>query len=239
MPKSGSTIVIVGGTGNLGLALAKSSAGLGCKVIITGRDAERAAQIANSLGPAATGLGVDLTRPESISGAFDAVDQVDHVVLAAYERGGNTVADFDTSAALRQTTVKLIGYTEVIHTLLPRITRQVESSVVLFGGTAKDQPRVGSATLSAVNAGLSGLTKALVVELSPVRVNTVHPGLVGDTPAWANNTAFLEQVAARTPSKRVTRTEDVVQSVLFLMDNLGVNGVELVVDGGSHINAVM
>ncbi len=164
---------------------------------------------------------------------------VEHIVLAAFERNRNTLEDYDISRAVRLTTLKLVGHTEVIHTLLPRFKRSVESSVVLFGGMAKETPYPGSTTVSTINAGLNGLMRTLALQLSLTRANSVHHGLVGDTPAWKNAPELIEKIVSKTPTKRITRTEDVVHTVLFLLDNLGINAVELFVDGGFRVQPMM
>ena len=103
--------------------------------------------------------------------------------MAAIERDQNTIADYDVDRATKLAVLKLVGYTEVIHALLPRMNP--ESSVVLFGGRAKDRPYPGSITVSTVNGGVVGLVNALALEMAPIRVNALHPGIVGDSPFWS------------------------------------------------------
>jgi NAD(P)-dependent dehydrogenase (short-subunit alcohol dehydrogenase family) len=128
-------------------------------------------------------------------------------------------------------TLKLVGYPEVVHTLAPRFTP--DASIVLFGGLAKERPYPGSTTVTTVNGGVNNMIKTLAVELAPVRVNAVHPGIVGDSPAWNGKPPeVLQRVVARTPLGRLVTMDEVVGSVLFLLDNRGVNGVNLYMDGG-------
>jgi NAD(P)-dependent dehydrogenase (short-subunit alcohol dehydrogenase family) len=81
--------------------------------------------------------------------------------------------------------------------------------------------------------------KPLIPGRPQSQVNSVHPGLVGDTPAWENAPERIEAVVSKTPTKRITHTEDVVHTVLFLFDNLGINAVELFVDGGVRVQPMM
>jgi NAD(P)-dependent dehydrogenase (short-subunit alcohol dehydrogenase family) len=105
--------------------------------------------------------------------------------------------------------------------------------VVLFGGLAKERPYPGSTTVTTVNGGITSMIRTLAVELAPVRFNAVHPGVIGDTPAWSGKPPeVLERVRVRTPIGRLATTDDVVSSVIFLLDNRSVNGVNLNVDGG-------
>ena len=93
-----------------------------------------------------TGTVFDLAQPHGIAAALADVGPVKHVILAAIDRDANTVKDYDIDRAIRLVTLKLVGYTEVLHTLLGRLSD--DSSVVLFGGMAKQRPYPGSTTVS-------------------------------------------------------------------------------------------
>jgi len=224
------SVVVVGGTSGLGREIARHYAEEGREVVLTGRDPQRAATVAAELGGKAVGAGLDLTRPHEISGALADLGAVDHLVLAAIERDQNSAAEYSVDRALHLVTLKLVGYTEVVHALLPRLSP--EGSVLLFGGQAKERPYPGSTTVTTVNGGVVALVNTLVLELKPVRVNAVHPGIVGDSPFWSGKTQYLESVRSRTPTGRLTTMGDVVGAVVFLLENRAVNGVNLAVDGG-------
>jgi NAD(P)-dependent dehydrogenase (short-subunit alcohol dehydrogenase family) len=192
---------------------------------------ERAEAVAGEIGEGACGLALDLTRPAEIASRLDGVERVDALVIAAIERDENTVLDYDVGRALRLVTLKLVGYTEVIHALASRFGR--DAAIVLFGGLAKERPYPGSTTVTTVNGAVSSMIRTLAVELAPVRVNAIHPGIVGDSPAWSGKpAAVLDVVRSRTPLGRLAAMEDVAGAVLFLLDNAAVNGVNLPVDGG-------
>lgn len=223
--------VIVGGTSGIGRQLAKALADRGEEVVITGRDQARAQAAAAGIGGRTRGLAVDLARPEAIGAGLASVGKVSHLVIAAIERDENSVRKFDVARAQRLVTLKLVGYPEVIHTLAPRF--MPSASIVLFGGLAKERPYPGSTTVTSVNGGVNNMIKTLAVELAPVRVNAVHPGIVGDSPAWNGKPPeVLQRVVDRTPLGRLVTMDEVVGSVLFLLDNGGINGVNLYVDGG-------
>jgi len=187
--------------------------------------------VAKELGGRTHGIGLDLAQPEELAGWLAGVGQVAHLVLAAIDRDDNRVRDFDLAGALRLVTLKLVGYTEVVHALLPRLDG--DGSVVMFGGLAKDRPYPGSTTVSTVNGGVIGMVHTLAVELAPIRVNAVHPGIVGDSPFWsAKPEAAREGFRSRTPTGRLATMQDVVGAVVFLLENRSVNGVNLPVDGG-------
>ena len=109
-----------------------------------------------------------------------------------------------------------------------------DASLVLFGGMAKERPYPGSTTVTTVNGGVVGLTRTLVEELKPIRVNSIHPGVVGDSPYWAEKPAAIERYTSETPLGRLARMDEIVDAVVFLFENTAVNGVDLIVDGGWH-----
>jgi NAD(P)-dependent dehydrogenase (short-subunit alcohol dehydrogenase family) len=227
------SVVIVGGTSGIGLGLARTYAARGRDVVITGRSDGRCQEVASGI----TGSGsvswhaLDLAEPETIGSCLADVGPVGRLVLAAIERDQNAVADYDVGRALRLVTLKLVGYTEVVHQLAPRFTQ--DASVLVFGGQALRRPYPGSTTITTVNGGVEGLVRTLAVQLAPVRVNAIHPGIVGDTPEWEGKPPeVLENVRARTPLGRLVTTEDVVDASVFLLENGAVNGVNLELDGG-------
>ena len=224
-------IVVVGGTSGMGRRLAETCSSRGQHVVLTGRSEERADAVAREIGGSTRGIAVDLSEPESIADCLRDVGQVRHLVVAAIDRDENTVREYDIRRAARLVTLKLVGYTEVVHALASRLLP--DASIVLFGGLARDRPYPGSTTVTTVNGGVTGLVHTLAVELAPVRVNGLHPGVVGDTPAWSGKPAeVLERIVARTPTGRLVAMDDVVHAVLFLLENPSANGVNLAVDGG-------
>ncbi|MGZ8373025.1 MAG: SDR family oxidoreductase [Rhodoplanes sp.] len=215
----------------MGRRLAETLAQRGEQVFISGRDKARAQAVAKEIGGNVHGLGLDLAQPQAIADALGEVGAVDHLVLAAIERDENSVRKYDISRAIRLVTLKLVGYTEVIHALAPRLAGN--ASIVLFGGQARARPYPGSTTVTTVNGGVTTMVATLAVELAPVRVNAVHPGIVGDSPAWTGKPPeVLQRVLDRTPIKRLATMADVAASVVFLLDNQSVNGVNLQMDGG-------
>lgn len=226
--RAGRTAVVLGGTQGIGKEIVKSLAAKGTTVYLSGRTAESAQAAVNEIGMGTLPLAVDLSLPESIADALASVPTVDDLIIPAIERDANTIADYNVARAIRLVTLKLVGYTEAIHALLGRFGPQ--ASVVLFGGLALERPYPGSTTVSTVNGGVVGIVNSLATELAPVRINAIHPGIIGDSPFWENkdNTHIVN----RTPLGRLVTMAEIVHSVEFLLDNTGVNGVNLAMDGG-------
>ena len=223
--------LIVGGTGGLGLELAKLLVAKGDTVIIAGRDAAKANAIAAELGGGATGLALDLAKPETIAAALSGVGAVRRLVITPILRDVNTVRTYNIASALNLVTMKLGGYVARAHSLSDSLT--ADASIVLFGGQAMEKPYPGSTTVSTVNGGVAALVRTMAIELAPIRVNAVHPGVIGESPAWSDKpAAVLEASRSRTPIGRHVTMAEVADATRFLLENGGMNGVNLAIDGG-------
>jgi NAD(P)-dependent dehydrogenase (short-subunit alcohol dehydrogenase family) len=227
----GGSVVVTGGTSGLGKEVARHYGARDRPVVVTGRDSARADEAAREIGGRTRGVGFDLADPGRIGPALEDVGPVQHLVLAAIERDDNRIRDFDIEGAIRLAVLKLVGYAEVVHQLADRLTE--DASIVIFGGEAKDRPYPGSTTVTTVNGGVLGLTRTLAIELAPIRVNSIHPGIVEDSPFWAPKPPeVLEGFRSRTPTGRLCDMQDIVEAVVFLLENRAMNGVDLRADGG-------
>ena len=225
------SVVVVGGSSGLGLEVARHYAQQGRDVVVTSRDQGRADASAKQIGGATTGLALELVDPHAIAERLRGVGPVAHLVISAIDRDENTVRDYDIDRATSLATLKLVGYTEVVHALLDRMGD--DSSVVLYGGLAKSRPYPGSTTVTTVNGAITTMVHTLAVELAPIRINAIHPAIVGDSPYWKDKPApVLDGFRARTPLGRLVTMADVVHATAFLLENRSVTGVNLNVDGG-------
>jgi len=225
------SVVVVGGTRGLGRELAQFYAGRGRDVVISGRDAASAQACAAEIGGSTRGIGLDLAEPNTIAEKLAEIGEVEFLVLAAIERDTNTVKNYDIAAAMPLVTLKIVGFTEVIHALLPRLGD--DSAVLIYGGLARDRPYPGSTTVTTVNGAVTGLVRTLVVELAPRRVNALHPAIVGDSPQWRDMPKErFDALVARTPIARLVTMAEVVEASRFLLENGAINGINLPVDGG-------
>ena len=226
-----STVVVVGGTRGLGREVAQFYADRGRDVVVTGRDQAAAEACAGEIGGSTRGVGLDLAEPHTIADRLAGVGDVQYVVLAAIERDSNSVRDYDIDAAIRLVTLKLVGYAEVVHSLLLRFTE--EAAILIFGGLARDRPYPGSTTVTTVNGAVTSLVRTLVIELAPTRVNALHPAIVGDSPQWRDMPPErFEALVQRTPIGRLVTMAEVVEASRFLLENKAINGINLAVDGG-------
>jgi len=235
---SGGAVVVIGGTSGIGEAIAKHYADQGRRVYVSGRDQGRADESAARIGGQTTGLAVDLAEPEGIAAGLEPIEgPVEYLVIPAVLRDQNNIQEFNIEGATALAVLKLVGYPETIHQLLDRMTD--ESAIVLFGGLAKEKPYPGSTTVTSVNGGVEKMLNTLGLEIAPIRINAVHPGIVLDSPYWDNKDVVREAVLARTPTGRPVLTEHIVDAVRFLLENPSAVGINLHIDGGHQLRKLI
>jgi len=231
------SVLIIGATQGTGRVLAAEYAARGANVIITGRNSQRATEVAGELSKdvpgTVTGLPLDLTRPAELEEMLAPVEQVDRLAIIGMIRDRNTIGTYDVGKATLLAVTKIVGYTAVVSALAQRMAP--DASVLFFGGVAKDYPYPGSTTVTAVNGAITGLVRTLSVELAPVRVNAIHPGPIEDSPFWHGNPAVatvLEGFRKDSLIGRLGTMSEIVDACLFLLENSLANGIDLSVDGG-------
>jgi NAD(P)-dependent dehydrogenase (short-subunit alcohol dehydrogenase family) len=229
-------IVIIGGSSGIGLETAKQIISLGGEVIIASRSEDKLHKAKEMLGPRATIYVLDTTDEQQVKSFFEKVGSYDHLVVSAAETSGGSFLQSETTDARKLFENKFWGQYYAAKYGSSQLSTQ--GSITLFSGVVAYKPMVGSSALGAVNAAVSNLGQTLALELAPIRVNVVSPGII-DTPSrskMSENTRnqFYGTVANRLPVKRVGLAEDVARGVLYLIENQFVTGTVLHVDGG-HI----
>jgi NAD(P)-dependent dehydrogenase (short-subunit alcohol dehydrogenase family) len=227
-----SQVVIVAGTSGIGRRIAQDAVDQGAHVTITGRDASAVQAVAEGIeGEVATAV-VDLSNEESIAALAQQLGQVDHLISLANAPAKGPVQDLDREAITRAFDAKVIGALLLVKHLRPTV------SVTLFSGIVAWRPRPGMAVTATTNGAVAFLAQALAVELAPVRVNAVSPGIV-DSGAWdglgAGKDTMFADVAARNPARRVGTPQDVSAAVLSAITNPFLTGTVLHLDGGARL----
>src|SRR5215471_17169311 len=231
---TGKKVVVVGGSSGIGLATAELAKREGADVIVASRSAARLDAVAERLN--AIAIPTDVTDDDSVANLFRSTGSVDHVVV--------------TAAQLRTGPFKTVAMDDVRATMEGkfwgawRVAREAEirpgGSLTLVTGFLSVRPRPNSAIISAANGALESLARALALELAPVRVNAVSPGVI-NTPIRAAmpeaaRKEMLAKTAAALPVGRVGAAEDIAWQILSFMANGFATGSIVYVDGGALVN---
>jgi NAD(P)-dependent dehydrogenase (short-subunit alcohol dehydrogenase family) len=234
------TIIIVGGRSGIGWAVAQAAAAEGARVVIASSDATRVSAAADELGAGARGVTVNVTDPASVNHAFDDFESVDHLVFTAGDWGGLRrvkVADLDLEAARALFAVRFWGALAVVKSLQGRMSPG--GSITLTDGMIAHRPSPGAAVSSAMAGAVEHLVRGLAVELAPIRVNGVCPGLirtgVWDSIALDGREEQFRRMTARQPLPRIGEPDEAAQAYLYLMRANYTTGQVLRVDGGSSV----
>ena len=228
-------VVVLGGASGIGLATALAAAARGAVVTVTSRSGERVAQAVRRIGGSARGEVVNLENEEETRALCERMGAFDHLVYTAGdELLLSPVAQLDLAAARRAFEVRVFGALCAIKHAAARI--RPGGSIVLTHGIAGARPSAGWAVGAAVCGAMDALTRALAVELAPVRVNAVSPGLVR-TPLWnpipeAQREALFREAGSKLLTKRVGEAAEIAEAYCYLMENTFTTGQTLVVDGG-------
>lgn len=230
---NGKKVVVVGGSSGIGLATAALCKAQGARVTIASRSRQKLDAAGAQIGVDARE--VDVTNDASVEGLFTALGEVDHVVVSAAQlrAGPFKTQSMDDARATMES--KFWGAWRVA-----RAARfAAGGSLTLVSGFLSVRPRPNSAIVGAANGALDALARSLAIDLAPVRVNAVSPGII-DTPIRAAmpeqaRRALLDQVAAALPVRRVGTGEDVAQQIVAYMSNGFATGAITYIDGGGSI----
>jgi NAD(P)-dependent dehydrogenase (short-subunit alcohol dehydrogenase family) len=233
MQLAGKKVVVVGGSSGIGLATAELARREGADVIIASRSAAKLDPVAKRLN--AIAIPTDVTDDKSVADLFKSCGPVDHVVV--------------TAAQLKSGPFKTVPLDDVRSTMEGkfwgawRVARAAEfrsgGSLTLVSGFLSMRPRPNSAIVSAANAAIESLSRALALELAPLRVNCVSPGII-DTPIRAAmpeeaRKEMLAKTAASLPVGRVGLGEDVAHQIVACMTNGFMTGSTIYLDGGALV----
>jgi NAD(P)-dependent dehydrogenase (short-subunit alcohol dehydrogenase family) len=229
-------VVIVGGSSGIGFAVAQHSIEQGAQVVIASSNAARVTQAADGLGPNAEGHTLDVSSEKAIEQFFAKLGEFDHLVFTAGDSLQLTdLAAMDLEKARGAFELRYWGSLRAAKYGSPHIRRG--GSIVLTTGIAGDRPRKGWVLGASVCGAMSAVTRALAMELAPIRVNAVSPGLVR-TNLWQSMTEqrreeMYETAGKSLPVGRVGEAADIARTYLYLMEEGFSTGQIVTVDGGA------
>jgi NAD(P)-dependent dehydrogenase (short-subunit alcohol dehydrogenase family) len=235
MTLDGKRIVILGGTSGIGLALAEAAAAQGAQIVVASSNAARVEEAVGALPAGTEGYPLDLLDEAAVRGFFETIGAYDHLVYTAGEPLQLTpLADLMVADAKRFFALRYWGAVAAAKWGHRHI--RPGGSIVFTSGTAGARPGPGWSIASSICSAMEALTRALALELAPIRVNIVSPGVV-KSPLWrgmdeAARDALYAGEAARLPVGHVAETSEVALGYLYLMQQTAVTGQTLHIDGG-------
>ncbi|MGW7679958.1 SDR family oxidoreductase [Kribbella sp. NPDC054772] len=222
-------VVVLGGTSGIGLATAQLAASAGATVIVASSNPESVKRAVEMLPGSATGATVDLTDAGAVAAFFAELDPFDHLVFTAGEALTLLeVGSMDLAQARTAFELRYFGALGAVSAAVPKI--RPGGSIVLTTGAAGDRPGPGWSVAASICGAMDSLTRALAVELAPLRVNAVKPGVVR-TPLWRDALDY-DETARHLPVQRVGEPEDIAAAYVYLMNQPYATGSILTVDGG-------
>jgi NAD(P)-dependent dehydrogenase (short-subunit alcohol dehydrogenase family) len=237
MALQGKRIVLLGGSSGIGLATARAAAKQGANVVIASSNQARVDQAVAAI-QGAEGYALDLTDAAAVEAFFARIGAFDHLVFTAGETLQlGSLASTDLTVAQRFFELRYWGaYLAAKHGSASILNG---GSIVFTSGIAGMRPQAGWALGASVCSAMEGLTRALAVELAPVRVNAVSPGVV-NTPLWddmaeTDREALYRRMEAKLPAGHVGEAEEVAEAYLYLMRQTYGTGQVIVVDGGGTL----
>jgi len=231
-------VVLLGGTSGIGLATAALAAEQGAEVFVVSSNPVSVKRALGTLPATAHGDVADLTDATAVSGTFDRIGEFDHLIFTAAEPLTLlNVGTMDLDAARQAFQLRYFGALGAVSAATAHL--RPGGSVVLTSGSAADRPGAGWSVAASICGAMDALVRALAVELAPLRVNAVKPGVV-KSPLWANMAeADRQRMYADTGASillgRVGETSQIAQAYVFLMNQEFATGTILTVDGGSAL----
>ncbi|WP_410674788.1 SDR family oxidoreductase [Amycolatopsis sp. cmx-4-68] len=230
MSFEGKRLVVVGGGSGIARRIAADAHAAGAEVILAGRNPARPVE------PGVCTAFADLGDESSLKALAAEVGELDYLVTLAAAPANGPVAELDRAAIIRAFDAKVIGPLLLAKHFGPRFREG--GAIALFSGVAAWRPTPGRTVMATTNGAVAFLAEALAVELAPIRVNAISPGIV-DSGAWdrlgAQKDEFFRRTAAANPARRVGRPGDVAAATLQVLANPFVTGTVLHVDGGGRL----
>ena len=232
------TVLVVGRGSGIARAITLLARSEGARVVVAGRDKAKLADAYDDVtDPGISAEVVDITDDASIAALADRVGPVDHVVSTASARARGMLADLQRENLRLSFDTKVIGPTMLAKYFAGQINPG--GSFILFSGVHAFKLNVGYLGVGITNGAVDFLARWLAVELAPLRVNAVSPGVI-DTGAWDALGAeakrdYFEHIGSRNPARRIGTTDDIAGAVLFAMTNTFMTGMTLKVDGGEPL----
>ena len=230
-------IVLIGGSSGMGFAVAEGALAEGAKVVVASSDKAKVDAAVARLGAGASGGVIDVSDESSVAAFFAGVAGFDHLVFTAGDAGlgrsPGAIAELDFAVAKDGVNVRFWGALMAVKHALGVISPS--GSITLTDGVLALLPMKGMPLATAFSGAVEHLVKGLAVDLAPIRVNSVCPGLVMTERLVGWPAEMIQQMVARLPLPRAAEPAEAAQAFLYLMKGGYTTGQVIVVDGGATL----
>lgn len=228
-------VVVIGGSSGIGKAIAKTAIQNDANVIIIGRSLDKLQQTATEIGGNIQTLSLDITDTNAVNKSFSEIGAIDHLVISGYHAQSGSFNDLDFQQAKNSFDQKFWA----IYAVAKYAQVNSTGSIIFFSGLFTRKPSKGYSTISIVNGAIEAFARYLAIELSPIRVNVISPGLT-DTPAYSGmpaemRQAYFENLKNSLPAKKIGQSEDIANLALMMMTNTYLTGTIIDIDGGAML----
>lgn len=237
MALSEQRVVVIGGTSGIGLATAQAFLSASAEVVIASRSPEKLEQAQKQLGGKVTARPLDFRDEASRRAFFDQVGSFDHLVITAGDGIMGQLQEVPVEQARSAFDSKFWGQCLTVRSAIPHL--HADSSITLTSGVYGLRPPRGAALLAAINSAVEGLVRGLAVELAPMRINAVSPGIV-DTPIYAGMSEeqrqdMFQNLSHQFPVGHVAKASEIAEAYVYLAQNTFTTGSVVLIDGGAHL----
>ncbi|MBV6623184.1 MAG: SDR family oxidoreductase [Rivularia sp. (in: Bacteria)] len=228
-------VVVIGGSSGMGLEIAKSAAQAEADTIIASRSPQKLEAALAEIEHHVSAYPIDLTDSSSIKEFFQRIGAIDYLIISGSSLEMGAFRELPVEKAMQSMDSKFWGPYRAVKAA----QMSDNGSIILFSGGLSRKPSKGAAIVSAINAAIEGLGRALALELAPVRVNVISPGVV-QTPIYSDmpedkREQMYNQTAEKLPVNKVGKTEDIAKITLEVMSNDYITGTVIDVNGGSFL----
>lgn len=238
MINSSNTIIVLGAGSGIGRAVAQAASRGGAQVVLAGRTRALLEETAATLDGHHQVHALDAAKEDEVAAFFAALGPFDHLVSTVSQSCSGRLMGLDAASIARAMDAKLWAPVFLVKHGAPHISKQ--GSFTFFSGFRSVRPAVGTAITSMVNGGLEAFSRAMALELAPVRMNVVSPGVVDSGTFWDRlgpeaKAKVFRDFSGKAPAGCVGRLEDQAAAALFAMSNPFMTGAVLPVDGGGQL----
>lgn len=233
----GQKVVIVGGTSGMGYGAAQEVIKHGAEVVVVGTTIEKINIAVSALGEKSQGLLANILEESSLKSLADQLDTIDHVFITASPGGTNRLTDQEFDIKKSYLYGKVWSSLMTVKMLLPKLSKS--GSVIFLTGGFALKPDGNATLVTGAYTALEGLTRALALELAPIRVNTIRPGMI-DSPLWNfmdedRREELFKTEAKKNPLGKIGTITDIGHAAVFLLTNPYINGETLDISGGRNL----